>query len=130
MWFTTPGLVWVAPTHVYLRVNRGYLQEKKMAYHAGDNRTTREPVPIRLLIPDSILDNHDRGPTFIDGRAKLGYHFVLVDGLIGAYDVVKGSGRIGRRFNHWAILADVYCITRWKPHHYADGHGSARESRC
>lgn len=68
---------------------KGGLDQKEVAYHAGNDTATGEPHTERLFIPDTVLNEHDCGFGLVDSGRKQQHHLVLLDSFIGAYDVVK-----------------------------------------
>jgi hypothetical protein len=65
------------------------------AYHAGKNRAGRKRPPEGLLIPHSVLNDHERG-VVIHGWGQLRRYGILVDGLVRADDVVVWMGYFRR----------------------------------
>lgn len=57
-------------------------------YDTGQDRTTGELVSECDFVSDAILDDDECGATLLDDWLQLRCHVLLVDGLVGAYDVV------------------------------------------
>lgn len=69
-------------------------------YHAGEDRALWELIPECLLVSDAILDDHDGCPARVDGRFQLHGHVLLIDGLVGAHDVIYRCN-LRRGFDHY-----------------------------
>ena len=71
-------------------------------YHAGENGASWELIPECLFVADAILDDHDGCPPRVDGRFQLHGHVLLIDGLVGAHDVIYRRNLRGR-FDHYFL---------------------------
>lgn len=82
-------------------------------YHAGNNGAAGKPFPIRFLIPNSVLNQNNGGLALIESGPELRCHFILIDGLTGAYHIVERLGNFRWGLDHCTglIMAYRYCST-------------------
>lgn len=72
------------------------------AYHAGEDRGRGEGIAERLLVSDAVLDNDNASPSLVHARRNLLGNARLVDGLVGADNVVELEAGLGDRLDHYA----------------------------
>lgn len=81
-----------------------------MTYDTGDNSSLGPLISERLFIPNSILDNHERGTVLINGWGNRLYCRVLIDCLVGTDDVVISLAGFGGGLEYFFRNDGVFAV--------------------